>query len=62
MNRGHRLSKWFVREFGSTQCQAITNSDFSDPQGVCQYVESDCISRCKVIAGKVAEKVQRMLA
>jgi hypothetical protein len=62
MNRGYRLSKWFVKEYGSTQCQAITHCDFSDPQGVCQYVESDCISQCRVIAGKVAERVQRMLA
>jgi hypothetical protein len=52
------VSKWFVKEFGSTQCQAITQCDFSDPQGVRQYVESDCITRCKGIAGKVAEKVQ----
>jgi hypothetical protein len=62
MNRGHRLSKWFVKEYGSTQCQAITHCDFADPKGVGQYVETDSISRCRMIAGKVAERVQRMLA
>jgi hypothetical protein len=62
MNRGYRLSKWFVKEFGSTQCQAITQCDFSDPTGVSNYVEGDCITRCRMIAGKVAEKVQMILA
>jgi hypothetical protein len=62
MNRGHRLSRWFVKESGSTQCEAITHCDFADPKGVCQYVESDCLTRCRVIAAKVAAEVQRMLA
>ena len=62
MNRGFRLSKWFVKEFGSTQCQAITQCDFSSPTGVSKYIESDCIGRCKEIAGKVAENVNKMLA
>jgi hypothetical protein len=62
MNRGYRLSKWFVKEFGSTQCQAITQCDFSDSAGVSNYVEGGCITRCRTIAGKVAEKVQKMLA
>ncbi len=62
MNRGYRLSRWFVKEFGSTQCQAITNCDFSDSTGVSDYVEGDLITKCKTIAGKVAEKVQTILA
>jgi Putative redox-active protein (C_GCAxxG_C_C) len=62
MNRGYRLSKWFVKEFGSTQCQAITQCDFSDSKGVSNYIEGDLITKCRTIAGKVAEKVQMMLA
>ena len=62
MNRGYRLSKWFVKEFGSTQCQAITQCDFSDSTGVSNYIEGDRITKCRTIAGKVAEKVQTMLA
>ncbi len=58
MNRGYRLSKWFAKEFGSTQCQAITECDFSTPEGVRKYIECDCVSNCKVIANRVAEKVQ----
>jgi hypothetical protein len=58
MNRGYKLSRWFTKEFGSTQCQAITNCDFSDITGVNNYIEGDCITRCKQIAEKVAEKVQ----
>jgi hypothetical protein len=62
MNRGYRLSKWFVKEFGSTQCQAITQCDFSDTSGVSNYIEGGCITRCRRITEKVAERVQEMLA
>jgi len=62
MNRGYRLSKWFVKEFGSTQCQAITQCDFSDSTGVSNYIEGDRITKCRTIAAQVAEKVQMMLA
>jgi len=62
MNRGYRLSKWFVGEFGSTQCQAITGCDFSDPKGVSDYVEGGQVTRCRAIACQVAEKVQELLA
>jgi len=62
MNLGYRLSKWFVKEFGSTQCQAITQCDFSDSTGVSNYIDGDRITKCKTIAGQVAEKVQMMLA
>jgi len=58
MNRGYKLSKWFVKEFGSTQCQAITECDFSTPEGVRKYIACDCVSNCKIIANRVAEKVQ----
>jgi hypothetical protein len=62
MNRGYRLSRWFAKAFGSTQCREITQCDFSDPTSVCNYIEGEQITKCKVIAGKVAEKVQKMLA
>jgi len=61
MNSGYKLSKWFANEFGSTQCQKITGCDFSDPKGVSKYIESDCITRCRQIAEKVAVKVQEMI-
>ncbi len=62
MNRGYRLSEWFVKEFGSTQCRAITQCDFSSPSGVGQYVESDCLARCRTITARVAERVEEMRA
>ena len=61
MNRGYRMSKWFVNEFGSTQCQAITQCDFSDTTGVSNYVAGEKITKCRTIAVKVAEKVQTIL-
>jgi hypothetical protein len=62
MNRGFKLSRWFTKEFGNTQCQEITNCDFSDLTGVNHYIEGDCITRCKQIAEKVAIKVQTMIS
>ena len=62
MNRGFKLSRWFTKEFGSTQCQAITNCDFSDLTGVNNYIEGDCSTTCKQIAEKVAAKVQTMIS
>lgn len=62
MNTGYRLSRWFRKEFGSTQCQAITRCDFSDSRGVSDYAEGDLVTKCMTTADKVAEKVQTMLA
>jgi hypothetical protein len=62
MNLGYKLSKWFTKEFASTQCQAITQCDFSDPTGVNTYIDSCCITRCKQIAERVAEKVEGMIS
>jgi C_GCAxxG_C_C family probable redox protein len=62
LSRGYRLSKWFVKEFGSTQCRAITQCDFSSTAGAEQYLKSDRITKCKEIAEKVAERVKQMLA
>jgi len=62
MNRGHRLSRWFANEFGSTQCQKITGCDFSDSGGVSEYIDGGLITRCRAIACRVAEQVELMLA
>jgi hypothetical protein len=62
MNLGYKLSKWFIKEFGSTQCQALTGCDFSDPKGVNNYIEAGCIIRCKQIAERTAEKVQGIIS
>ena len=62
MNLGYKLSKWFAKEFGSTQCQAITQCDFSSASGVSRYIEGGCIAKCQHITEKVAEKVKSMLA
>jgi hypothetical protein len=62
MNRGYRMSKWFVNEFGSTQCQAITQCDFSETIGVSNYIEGNQVTKCRMIASKVAEKVEAILA
>jgi C_GCAxxG_C_C family probable redox protein len=62
MNRGNRLAKWFAGEFGSSQCRKITECEFSDPEGVSDYIEGDRITRCRAIAREVAEQVERMLA
>jgi hypothetical protein len=62
MNRGYRLSEWFVKVYGSTQCRAITGCDFSSPSGVGKYVDCGCVAKCRAIAGRVAEKVHEMLA
>jgi hypothetical protein len=62
MNLGYKLSKWFTKEFASTQCQALTQCDFSDPTGVNTYIDSGCIARCKQIAERTAEKVRGMIS
>ena len=62
MNRGNRLAKWFASEFGSTQCQKITGCNFSDPEGVSDYVDGDRIATCRTIGCRVAEQVELMLA
>lgn len=61
MNTGYRMSKWFTQEFGSTQCRAITQCDFSTHPGVNNFIERDCVTRCKEMAAKVAEKVQETI-
>lgn len=62
MNAGYRMSKWYRQEFGSTQCREIIQCDFSTEAGVSKYIEGDCVTRCRKIAEKVAERVHKILA
>jgi C_GCAxxG_C_C family probable redox protein len=62
MNAGYRMSKWFKQEFVSSQCREITGCDFSTEAGASKYIEGNCVTRCRKIAEKVAEKVQKTLA
>jgi len=61
MNAGYRMSRWFTKEFGSTQCRAITDCDFSTAEGVNKYIEGGCMTRCRLIAKSVAEGVRKTL-
>jgi len=61
LNTGHHLAKWFRREFGSTQCQAITQCDFSSQAGVDKYIAEDGVNRCRRISTMVAEQVKKIL-
>ena len=60
--RGYRLSRWFVQEFGSTQCLAITQSDLATASGVEGYARNNRIASCKEVAARVAARVEHMLA
>jgi len=62
MNLGHRLSEWFAAEFGSTQCRAITQCEFSTDDGVRQYIAGNQVKRCREIAGLVGRHVRGMIA
>jgi hypothetical protein len=61
MNAGYRMSRQFIKEFGSTQCRAITGCDFSTNEGVDEYIESGCVNRCRLITHMVVNEVQETL-
>lgn len=61
MNLGHELANWFTGEFGSTQCRGIIGCDFATTTGVNQYIDTDRVARCQVIARQVTAKVERMI-
>ena len=61
MNLGNRLSKRFMAEFGSTQCGAITQCDFSTTEGVQRYIHDGGTARCSAIAESVAHRVLSMI-
>jgi len=62
MNLGHDLAAWFERQFGSTQCRALTGCDFATAEGVHAYIEHDGTTACARIARLVAERVAEMIA
>jgi C_GCAxxG_C_C family probable redox protein len=61
MNIGHRMSKWFREEFGSTLCRDITQCEFTSLADVQRYVGNNSISNCKIIAEKVAIQAERII-
>ena len=61
MNIGHRMSKWFTKEFGSTLCHEITQCDFSSLENVQRYIGKCSVNTCKVIAEKVARQAERII-
>ena len=61
LNIGHRMSKWFKKEFGSTLCREITQCDFSSPEDVHRYIEKDSVTTCRNLAEKVANQAQRII-
>jgi hypothetical protein len=62
MNLGHRLSTWFVADYGSTQCRAITQCDFAKSEDVQRYIDADCVARCAAIGSTVAAKIRSLAA
>jgi hypothetical protein len=61
MNRGNRLAQWFTAEFGSTQCGAIMQCDFSTTEGVQRYIDDGGAARCSAMAQSVAHRVVGMI-
>ena len=61
LNIGHRMSKWFTKEFGSTLCREITQCDFSSPEDVHRYIDKDSVTTCRNLAEKVAIQAQRII-
>jgi C_GCAxxG_C_C family probable redox protein len=61
MNLGHELATWFRDEFGSTQCRALTGSDFASTKDVREYVETDGTASCERIARSVAGRVTELI-
>jgi hypothetical protein len=61
LNIGHRMSKWFKKEFGSTLCKEITQCDFSSMGYVHRYIDNDSVTTCKNLAEKVANQARRII-
>jgi C_GCAxxG_C_C family probable redox protein len=61
MNIGHRMSKWFMKEFGSTLCREVTQCDFSSLENVHIYIEKGTLNTCKIIAEKVAKQAEKII-
>ncbi len=61
MNIGHRMSKWFREEFGSTLCSEVTQCNFSSSGDVHRYIENGSLTACKIIAEKVARQAEMII-
>jgi hypothetical protein len=61
LNIGHRMSKWFTKEFGSTLCSEITQCDFSSKEEVHSYISNDSLTTCKIVAEKVARQAELII-
>jgi C_GCAxxG_C_C family probable redox protein len=61
MNIGHRMSKWFRQEFGSTLCREVTQCEFSSLGDVHRYIETGTVNTCKMIAEKVAMQAETII-
>jgi len=61
MNIGHRMSKWFAKEFGSTLCREIKQCEFSSLGNVNMYIGNGSVTTCKIIAEKVARQAERII-
>jgi hypothetical protein len=61
LNIGHRMSKWFKKEFGSTLCREITQCDFSSLGDIHRYIENGSLTTCKIIAEKVARQAEMII-
>lgn len=61
MNLGHKLARWFKAEFASTQCRALTRSDFASAADVREYIERDGTAECERIGHRVAARVAEMV-
>jgi hypothetical protein len=61
LNIGHRMSKWFKKEFGSTLCREITQCDFSSLEDVHRYIEKESVTTCRNLAEKVAKQAERII-
>ena len=61
LNIGHRMSKWFKKEFGSTLCREITQCDFSSLGDVNRYIGNGSLTTCKIIAERVARQAEMII-
>ena len=61
LNIGHRMSKWFKKEFGSTLCREVTQCDFSSLEDVHHYIGNGSLNTCKIIAEKVAGQAEMII-
>ena len=58
---GQTLFKWFMEEFGSTNCFEITRVDLSNPIERNEWITSGKVEFCNQLIGKTAEKVSELL-